>query len=624
MFIMKKILSILSIFVCTTTLFSQNSDTKKADIFFKKSNFSKAAEEYLKIAETPKANTYVYTQLADSYYYTSNNAQAEKWYAKALESSNSSETIFRYAQTLKSNGKMENYKLQMQKLAAQYPNDIRVKEYLKNPDFALSSSKEKFTVKELDINSENSDFGSFYNDGILYFASARNQSNKKYDWTNEPSLDIYKSVKSSDMGFTTPVEVAEVNSAYNDGPATITADGKTMYFSSETWRYNSFEKNKNDKLKLSKNCIYKAENVDGKWKNLVSLPINSTDYSTSNPCISRDGKTLYFSSNRPGGFGGVDIWKVDVNSDGTVSAPINLGNKVNTEANESFPFISDDNNTLYFSSNGKNGYGAYDIYEIKLNENSEAKNLGKSVNTSFDDFAFSYYENAKIGFLSSNRAGNDNIYSVESICERTITTIVRNEKTNQIIPNATISVLDSNKAVVSNNVTNDKGELSFSIECNKDYTLLVTKENFENKSVTVPQNNNLPNTKMDVLLKPNDVIITDKEVILQPIYFELNKWNITSQGATELDKLVRVMKEYPNMVIFAKSHTDSRGTDMSNLTLSDKRAKSTVAYIISKGIDASRISGKGFGESELKVNCTKCSEEEHSQNRRSEFLIVKK
>lgn len=620
---MKKILSITSFFVCITFAFSQSQETKNADMLFKKYDFLKAAEEYLKIAQSSKANAYVYNQLADSYYYTSNYAAAEQWYAKALETSNSSETIFRYAQTLKSNNKLESYKRQMQKLASQYPDDLRSKAYLKNPDFVTSESKDKFAITEMDINSPNSDFGAFFANGVLYFASSRNQTNKTYEWTKEPSLDVFKSVKSTDMGFTAPVEVTEINSIYNDGPATVTADGKTMYFSSESWRNNSFDKNKNDKLKYSKNCIYKAENLDGKWGNLQLLSINSTDYSTSNPCISRDGKTLYFSSNRPGGFGGVDIWKVEVNADGSLAIPVNLGEKVNTEANESFPFIADDNATLYFSSNGKNGYGAYDVYEVKINEYSDAKNMGKPINTAFDDFAFSYYENSKTGFLSSNRSGNDNIYTIEPLCQKSITTIVKNEKTKEIIPNAKVTLIDNNKVIVSNNFTDEKGEISLPIQCYKDYTILVSKEKFEDKTTVVPAN--VPNnTKGEVFLKSTEPIITDTEVILQPIYFELNKWNITPQGAAELDKLVKVMNDYPNMIIFAKSHTDIRGTDQSNLILSEKRAKSTIAYVISKGINSSRIFGKGFGETELKVNCTECTEEQHSQNRRSEFMIIKK
>lgn len=619
---MKKIY-ISIFFAATSMMFSQTNETKSADYLFKRYEFTKAADQYLKLTKDNKADSYVYKQLADCYYYTSKNSEAETWYAKALESSSDKEALFRYALVLKANGKLADYKLQMDKFKKNNPSDIRAIEYSNNPDFVNQKTREKFTIKKLDINSDNSDFGAFLNNGTLYFASARNLGNRKYGWNNEPFLDVYKSTMSDSNTFSVPTAVSEVNSSYHDGPSTVTADGKTMYFSTESFRQNKYENDKKDKLKLSKNNIYKATLTDGKWTNIVPLNLNSVDYSTSNPCISRDGSVLYFSSNRPGGVGGVDIWKAAINSDGTVGQPVNLGDKINTEANESFPFINDDNTKLYFSSNGRNGYGAYDVYEIDLSKNTEAKNLGKPVNTASDDFAFSYYDAKKIGFLSSNRDGNDDIYMTQSVCERQLNTIVKNEKTGEIIANANVTLLDKNNAVISTEKSDSTGAVNFNLDCNQPYSLLVAKENFEKKSAPI-EADNTPTKKTEVLLTPSDVIITDREVLLNPIYFELNKWDITPQGAKELDKLVKVMMEYPNMVIFAKSHTDNRGSDASNLSLSDKRAKSTVAYVISQGIDASRISGKGFGESELKVKCDKCTEEQHSQNRRSEFLIVKK
>jgi len=299
-----------------------------------------------------------------------------------------------------------------------------------------------------------------------------------------------------------------------------------------------------------------------------------------------------------------------------------LGAKVNTEGDENFPFIADDNATLYFASSGKQGFGGYDIYSINLSKGAAAENSGKPLNSEKDDFGFTFNTAKNIGFFASNRNGNDDIFSATPICAVNVLTTVTNAKTGEILSNAKVSILDDKKNIISTQNSNDKGEVSFKVECDKAYAIQASKDGFEGNSFVVSKGKN-PETKISAPLQPIDVIVTTTEIILKPIYFEFNKSNITQEGAFELDKLIEVMKNNDALVIMAKSHTDSRGSDSYNLDLSNRRANSTVQYIISKGIDASRISGKGFGETEPKVQCDKCTEEEHTQNRRSEFLIVK-
>jgi outer membrane protein OmpA-like peptidoglycan-associated protein/tetratricopeptide (TPR) repeat protein len=610
---------LLLIFFIYNLSFSQTEKTKIADFLFKQYEYEKAAEKYEKIVINDKldSNTYVLKQLADCYYYTSNYSEAEKWYEKALQKEIEKETLYRYSQVLKLNGKEKDSYIQMDVFKKKYPNDLRSKNY----DISLST--QKFEVVKTSFNSLNSDFGASYSNNKIYFASARNLSNKKFAWNNEPYLDIYET-NYSNGEFSEPVPLTEINSAYNDGPVTITGDGKTMYFSSESQRLKNYNKIPKDKLKYSKNMIFKASLVNSKWENIICLPINDIAFSSSNPCVSRDGKTLYFSSDRPGGFGGVDIWKVAIDNNGMpLGSPENLGNIINTEANESFPFISDDNSKLYFSSNGRNGFGAYDIYFYEFFKQEGVKNLGNTINSKSDDFAFSFSENTKLGFLSSNREGNDNIYIVKNTCQKAVDLSVLDEKTGQIIPNSSVTVLDENKTLIYNLTTDTNGKINFELECDKKYEIVTTKSKYENK-LTPIESNKAETNKIVVNLSPIDIIITDTEVILKPIYFELNKANITPQGATELNKLINVMIQNPSMKIFAKSHTDSRGSDESNLVLSQKRAQSTVNYIISQGIESNRITGKGYGETEPKIKCLDCTEIEHAQNRRSEFLIITK
>jgi outer membrane protein OmpA-like peptidoglycan-associated protein/tetratricopeptide (TPR) repeat protein len=622
---MKNLYIVLSFVAISFTVSAQNKDTKAADKLYNRFEYVDAAKAYLKLVENGKATDYVYKQLADSYYNVFNSAEAVKWYAKATEMTQDAETYYRYAQMLKANGKYEEANKQMQKFAAAAPSDTRAKAFKENPNYIprLLDKTKLYNVNSSDISSDKSDFGAVLYDNSLYFASARNGARKTYGWTDEPYLDIYKADYNTDGTITNAGTVTSLNSKWHDGPVTISADGNTAYFASESYKEKVSEKDKKANARFSQVYLFKATKNGDSWNDLTALPFNDKTFSSSNPSLSRDGKTLYFSSNRPGGLGGIDIWKVAVNADNTYGEPQNLGNKVNTEGNESFPFIADDNKTLFFSSAGKQGLGGFDIYQIDLS-GGDASNLGKPVNTEKDDFAFSFNGTKNVGFISSNRNGNDDIFVVTPVCAVDVMIVVTNAKTGAILSDASVSILDDKKNVIATEMSNAKGEVKYKVECDRPYVVQASKDGYEGNTFAVNKSKG-PTANVDAALQPIDVIVTETEIILKPIYFEYDKSNITQEGAFELDKLVQVMKNNDKMVIYAKSHTDNRGTDKYNLALSDRRAKSTVQYIISKGIAASRISGKGMGELEPKVDCGKdCTEEQHAQNRRSEFLIVKK
>ena len=624
---MKNFYIALSFILLSTAIKAQTKDTKKADKLYTRYEYVQAAAAYLELAEAGKTSPYLYKQLADTYYNMFNPVEATKWYAKAIATPQDAETHYRYAQMLKATKKYEQANTQMQQFAKMQPNDLRAKAQTENPTTSyvakLEGKEQSYSLKNLDVNSDKSEFGGVLYDNSFYYTSARNTTQKDYGWNKEPFLDIYKSDYNPDGTFMNAQPITELNSQYHDGPVTISTDGNTMYFSSDSFREKSFEKDKKNKLKLSKNNLFKATKENNKWVNITALPFNSNTYSTSNPSLSRDGKTLYFSSDMPGTTGGVDIWKTTINTDGTYSTPENLGKNINTEGNESFPFIADDNQTLYFASSGRQGFGGLDVYQTNLSKQDQAQNLGKPINTEADDFSFTMSKAKNIGFFSSNRSGNDEIYGAVPICTTNLITQVSNAKTGEPLANAKVVVLDSKKVIVATTTTNEKGETSYRVACDKEYSLQVAKDGFISNVYQVTKTSE-PVFNTAAKLQPIEPIITETEVILQPIYFEYNKSNITQEGAYELDKLVKVMNENPKLVILAKSHTDSRGNDNYNLNLSERRAKATVQYIISKGIDPTRIDGKGFGETELKVNCSNtCTEEEHAQNRRSEFLIVK-
>lgn len=615
----------MSFVIASVTLSAQNKDTENADKLYNRFEYVDAAKEYQKLVENGKADGYVYKQLAESYYNVFNTSEASKWYAKAIETKQDSETYYRYAQMLKSEGKYEESNKQMQQFANMEPNDQRAIDFKKDPNYLpkLKSQQKLFDEQIMTINSDKSDFGAVLtNDNVLYFATARNTGGKKYGWNEEPFLDLYQSIQNTDGTFSEPTPVSEINTQFHDGPATVSADGNTMYFASESFKEKEFIRDRENKLKIGQVYLYKATKENGKWTNIQSLPFNNKDYSTSNPSLSHDGKTLYFSSNMPGSLGGNDVWKVSINTDGSFGTPENLGTKVNTEGNESFPFITQDNK-LFFSSDGKKGFGALDVFMIDLNRGTEAVNVGLPVNSAKDDFAFSFNVNKNTGFFSSNRAGKDNLYQATPVCNVEVITTVKDARSGALLANAKVAILDDRKNVIATKTAGANAEVVYDVDCNKNYTMQVAMEGYESNTFAVAPSKG---GKVEVAanLQPIDVIVQEEQVVLNEINFEFNKSNITKEGAFELDKLVQAMNKYPAMVIMVKGHTDNRGSDQYNMNLSDRRAKATVQYVLSKGVAKSRISGKGYGESEPKVACgADCTEEQHAQNRRSEFLIVK-
>lgn len=622
---MKKYTILLFFVLAGISTTAQNKHTKNADKLFDRYEYVQAVQEYLALVNKGDSDSYICKQLGDCYYNMYNTIESEKWYRQAMQSKQDAETYARFAQMLKSNSKYAEANEQMKIFASLIPNDQRAIEFNKNPDYLpqLMDKEKLFDVNKISVNSEKSDFGAVLYDDVLYFASARNENNKKYGWNNEPFLDIYKSTLNADGTYSVPTPVEELNTKFHEGSVSITKDGNTIYFSSESFNEKLFEKDKAKRLKYGQVSLYKAVKENGKWSGLVSLPFNSKSYSTGNPSIDKEGKTLYFASNMPGSIGKTDIWKVTVNSDGTFGTPENLGDKINTSGDENFPFVTEDN-ILYFSSNGLTGFGSLDVFSVDLNKDEKPVNIGKPVNTEKDDFAFTFNKEKNIGYLSSNRSGVDQIYSSVPVCKGQIQTIVKNSKTGEVLASSKVVILDEMNNILDSQMTNDKGEVTYNVECQKAYIIEVFKDGFVTKSFPVVK---ILGGKMiiDASIDPIEVIVTETEIILNPIYFEFDKSNITKQGASELDKLVYVMSQNDKLVIFAKSHTDSRGDAKYNLDLSERRAKSTVQYVISKGIDGSRISGNGFGESQLKVDCkNKCTEEEHAINRRSEFMIVKK
>ena len=653
---MKKILILLIITSFTLTpILAQNNSTKKADKLFDRLEYVKAAQEYLKLAEKSQDN-YVISRLADAYYNIFNTKDAEKWYAKIINEDPDAEIIFRYAEMLKANGKYKESNIWMSKFSEMKPYDTRAIAFRNTPNYLdkIIKKGKRFNVQNLkDINTISSDFGAFTFDNALYLTSGRKQKgsqNKKYNnYTSDEEyvLDVFKYDVINDVYINeTPLEA--INTKYHEGVITFSPLGDTMYFARETYYSKSYYKdsivkNGSTTEQVSVINLYRATRCTKKeitWKNngncnfnkgwnVTELEINSAYYSMKNPALSCDGKTLYFSSDMPGGFGNYDIYKSEIKDDGSLGEPINLGQKINTEEQEVFPHMCCDN-TLYFSSNGHLGLGGLDVFYSKSVDGkwSNVRNVGLPVNSNSDDFAFKMGDDCINGFVSSNRSGgvgSDDIYAVKKIkplCDILLESVVVDAKTELPIDAALTSVKDNTGIINNSKETSKEGLVDYMFECEDEIQLLVSKEGYESKMIDIKLLDIDP-PLLKIKLDPIEELIVEEKIVLNPIYFEFDKANITNQAAFELDKLVSIMKKYPKMIIRAESHTDSRGPASYNKLLSERRAKSTAQYVISKGIDENRISGFGMGEEDPEIDCSSgCSKDEHAKNRRSEFIIV--
>jgi outer membrane protein OmpA-like peptidoglycan-associated protein/tetratricopeptide (TPR) repeat protein len=614
------------ILMSSLSLTAQNKDTQNADTYFNKYDFIEAIEAYSGLIEKGKGDEYVYAQLAEANYNIFSTVEAERWYAKALETNQDPEMIYKYSQMLKANGKYDESNKWMKKFADAKPKDDRAKAFLSNPDYipGILEGEKLYDITSLEFNSEYSDFGGTVKDGNLYFSSARNNARRNYGWNDEPYLDIYRVAVGGDATGIEAELVDGVNTRYHEGLVTFSPDGNTIYFSRESFFEGDFEKNKEAKTKKSLLYLFKATKDGDKWVDVQPLPLNNKDYSVKSPSLSKDGKTLYFASDMPGGYGYFDIYKVSINDNGTFGQPENLGAKVNTEGQEMFPFISD-KNILYFSSNGHLGLGGLDVFYVS--ESGNVVNAGVPVNSNSDDLAFTINEETGEGYVSSNRLGgkgNDDIYGLKRLepCIVNLTTTVVDNVTNNPLAGVAVTIKDASGRIVSTQTSDANGQVVYKVSCDKTLEISGELKEYLSNYRTFSGSKD-KEASLQLNLDPIEVIIVQDKVVLNPILFDFDKSNITAQGAFELDKLVAVMNKYPSMVILAESHTDSRGPASYNEKLSHRRAKSTVQYVISKGIDASRISGIGKGESDPKIDCgNKCTEEQYQENRRSEFIIV--
>lgn len=609
------------------------SQKNVADKFFNNYAYIKASEFYENAYNKGDDSEHVLTRLGDCYYNNSNSEKAAYWYKLALEKypKLNTEYVLKYVQTQQSLG---NYDEVDKWLTSLNESKRKNSEEIK----ALISTEQTFVdIKNLELNSEFSDFGAIVYNNKMFFASSRNTfddtSNKKYGWNDEPFLDLYEATVTGEEQIISNISLinaSKVNTKYHEASIALTNDGKTLYFT----RDNVNKRNRlgYDDEGTTHLKIYRATLENGSWENIEELSFNDDVSSTGHPTLSLDNKKLYFVSDREGGFGSTDIYVVDILEDGKFSEPKNLGDNINTSGREMFPFIAKDN-TLYFSSDENINIGLLDIFKSNIlnDSNAQAENLGAPYNSGYDDFAFFIDTDKESGFFSSNRPGGkggDDIYSFNTYqCQQKIKGTARNIKTNEILANVTVKLIDNTGKIIKETTSSATGEYLFEdVNCDEDFTILGSIPDYKDdtKQVKTSAVKNTDST-VDLFLTP---LVDNCEIVINPIFFDFDKWNIRADSKVELENIVDVMNQHPEMRLKVESHTDSRGTNRYNMRLSDRRAKSTRDYLISRGINASRFeSAIGYGESQLINECNddnrfRCSEAKHQENRRSHFYIV--
>lgn len=634
---MKNIIALLLFVSCS--VHAQQVKLNKADKEFNSFAYVDAIEVYEKILQNGYQSAELYEKLGNSYYLNGENEKAAQSY-KALIAYNTEldpEIYFKYSHSLKALG---NYDEANKMMAIYYDktSNSKSKKDLDSYLLDIKNNSKEYQIKTTDVNSEFSDYGPNYSGGKLYFTSAIDTAavrKKIHEWTGQNFTDIYVANVNKDTTLTYSGNFSKkVNTKFNESSPIFTKDGNTMYFTRNNF-LNGKKGKSDDKSTFVK--IYKANMVQGEWSNISELSFNNDESSFAHPALSIDEKTMYFASDMEGTNGYSDIYKVSRNSDGSFGSPENLGAQINTTGRESFPSIDKEGN-LYFASDGHLGLGGLDLFIAKVNSDGsfeKPKNLGEYINSPKDDFAVTFYDKTS-GFFTSNRDGGkgfDDIYFFrEKQCKQKVDGIVYDLQTNLPIPGASITLFDGEMNEIEKTSADEKGFYTFSLDCGKKYYIRAAKETYEPAEVNLTTNaiNGKVNTK-DLFLSKKQIPIdegTDLAKIfnISKIYFDLDKSFIRADAEVHLQKIIEVMKQYPNMVIDIRSHTDSRQTHKYNEALSDRRAKSTLEYLVKNKIARNRLTAKGYGETQLVNKCADdvyCTEEEHQMNRRSEFIIVK-
>ncbi len=646
--------------VAALPLGAQEKKMEAAEAQIDRYAYTDAIKTYEKMVEKGQLSVELYKKLGDAYYANNQHDRAIRWYRELFKQKKVTvepEYYYRLAQSLKTVGKYADANKLLEEFKQKKGDDVRADLFDKNKNYlnTIESNSGRYKIKNTAASTSVSDYGpAFYGDNKVVFASNRDSlgvTDRKDRWTNKSFTALFIADITPKGDLVNPVKFSSrVQTKLHESTPAFTKDGQVMYFTRNNFNAGKTQKDEKDHILLK---IYRAEANGDKWKNIEELPFTSNSYNTAHPCLSPDNKTLYFASDRPGGYGQSDIYSVSINDDGTFGAPENLGPGINTEARETFPFVTNDK--LYFASDGHPGLGGLDVFVAQVQPDGtfvRAINVGEPINSHFDDFAFIINEESRTGFFTSNRKsgiGYDDIYSLTEYigmdfsCRQFISGIVTDKETGKPMAEVKVALYDADENLVEEVVSGDEGVYYFGVDCEKSYTVRVAVKDYLPKEMPVA----ITEAEGDVVLptimeRPAKIIEEEapnifehaapivgmdlaKKFRIEHVYFDSGRYNIRPDAALQLDKIIKFMNEYPSTKIDIRAHTDSRGPERQNQILSENRAREIMAYLIKKGIESKRLSAKGYGETMLVNKCAdwvKCTEKDHKQNRRSEFIIT--
>lgn len=519
-------------------------------------------------------------------------------------------------------------------LIADNSNNNTIKNNLIVPNSLISSSEIgangfDFEILDAGVNTKYSEIGTgFFRNKLIMVSSKKLGGFAKIDFnTNEAYKELFCVDISENGALSRPLLFSRIlNTNDSEDQLTFSPDEKTVYFTRSS-KENSLE------YKLYKAIL--EEDSHGNWINEELLSINKNNVSIENPFLNRKGDKLYFSSNMPGSIGGFDIYVSTVNADGSLGTPKNLGHSINTTADEKYPSLSIDGKYLYFSSKGHQNIGGYDIFVSRILNNTykTPRNLGNTINTSYDEIAY-FLATKNKGYVSSNKPNGKGSFDIYTAVNKEIIQSIKGNAIDLVtkikLPNTLIILKDEDNIEVARQITDESGSFSFdNIIPFELYTLTTQKDGFKDESFEFLANRNFNTTySKDLELNTTAPIITkvddELRIVLENIYFDFAKYSIKEESTISLNKILKVLNENPNIKLAINAHTDIRGNDAYNLKLSNKRAASAVKYLIKNGIDKNRLTSKGYGETKPLIDCeTKsCTDEEHESNRRIEFVIL--
>jgi len=648
---MKVILSLKTILFITLIAFlasCSNGYIKSGDKEFENLSYSKAIKKYEKALNGQPDNTDLKLKLADSHRRLNQSEKAEKYYQQVADSIElPTNEKLNFAQVLMKNNRYEDARPYLESYLEENPTDQLARDLLASTNSIdeLKEDTSAYILTDLPLDFTVSMFGpTIYKDGIVFAGETEITSAASTNpWTGYSFLDMFYVKKDANGNWDIAENFSqELNGRFHDGPATFNKDETMIIYTRSAMR------NEKKRLVNEENenqfYLYTSTLKDGEWSEPEELPFNNNTYSVGHPSLSEDGKTLYFSSDMPGGYGESDIYKSTY--DGTNwSEPINLGKTINTPGKDLFPYIHTDGN-LYFSSEGHQNMGGLDVF-VSSNKGgvwSAPINLAYPLNSSRDDFAIAINDNDTTGFVSSNRSGIDMIYEYAKVPPVFIVKgIAALKSTSEPIENMAIklvNITDGDSATIR---TKANGRFTFNLLPSKSYKITGSKEGYFTVSKSFETGKRSVEKEVDLLFELDEIVTSDpgtgsgtpigggatanKTYDIGEVFYDYDKSAIRQDAKPVLNKLVGLLKDNPEISIEIQSHSDSRGTNGYNQNLSNRRAQSVVNYIINAGIDKGRLQSKGFGESQPVNNCVdgvECTEAQHQKNRRTEFIVLEK